>query len=90
MEFEWDSEKSKANKRKHGIDFEKAQAIWLSSKIVEAQALTVEGEIRKATIGKIGNKLWAAIWAPRDGKVRFISVHRAEGTQYEKRYEEKA
>lgn len=88
MEFEWDPEKSAANKRRHGIDFKEAQNIWRSSKIVEAQALTVEGEIRKATIGEIGNKLWVAIWTPRHGKSRFISVHRAEGTKYEKRYKE--
>lgn len=89
MEFEWDPKKSAANKRSHGIDFKDAQKIWKAKVIVEAQALTVEGEIRKATVGKIGKNLWVAIWTPREGKTRFISVHRAEGTKYEKRYKEK-
>ena len=88
MEFEWDPEKSKANKEKHGIDFEVAQEIWKSELRIEAQALTTEEEIRKATIGKIDDALWVAIWTPRNEKVRFISVHRAEGTKYEKRYKE--
>ena len=88
VEFDWDPEKSKANKEKHGIDFEEAQKIWESKIRVEAEALTMEGEIRKATIAKIGHRLWVAIWTPRDEKVRFISVHRAEGTKYEKRYKE--
>ncbi|OGQ02591.1 MAG: hypothetical protein A3D19_09055 [Deltaproteobacteria bacterium RIFCSPHIGHO2_02_FULL_38_15] len=88
MEFEWDPEKSKANKEKHGIDFEEAQEIWKSELRIEAQALTTEEEIRKATIGKIDDALWVAIWTPRNEKVRFISVHRAEGTKYEKRYKE--
>lgn len=89
MEFEWDPKKSAANKRKHGIDFKDAQKIWKAKVIVEAQALTVEGEIRKATVGEISKKLWVAIWTPRKEKARFISVHRAEGTKYEKRYKEK-
>lgn len=89
MEFEWDPEKSAANKRKHGIDFKDAQKIWKAKVIVEAQALTVEGEIRKATVGEINKKLWVAIWTPRKGKARFISVHRAERTTYEKKYKEK-
>jgi len=90
MEFEWDPKKSAANKRKHGIDFAEAQQIWKSDVRVEAQGFTAEGEIRKATVAYIGEKLWVAIWTPRNGKVRFISVHRAEGSKYEKRYKEKA
>ena len=85
-----------ANAKKGNIDLvehthkavEEAQKIWESKIRVEAEALTMEGEIRKATIAKIGHRLWVAIWTPRDEKVRFISVHRAEGTKYEKRYKE--
>ncbi len=88
IEFDWDPEKSRANKKKHGIDFEEAQKIWKSKIRVEAEAITMNGEIRKATVAKIDDSLWVAIWTPRVGKVRFISVHRAEGTKYEKRYKE--
>jgi hypothetical protein len=28
MTFEFDTNKSKANKRKHGIDFDEAQSMW--------------------------------------------------------------
>jgi len=28
MDFEYDRQKSEANKAKHGIDFEEAQALW--------------------------------------------------------------
>lgn len=35
------------------------------------------GELRLLSIGKIGGKHWAAIWTPRGGKVRIISVRRA-------------
>ena len=28
MDFEYDPEKNAANKQKHGVDFEEAQALW--------------------------------------------------------------
>ncbi len=34
MEFEFDEEKSLANKEKHGIDFDEARALWLDAGIV--------------------------------------------------------
>ena len=53
MEFEYDSETSAQNKRKHGIDFEEAQALWLDSELVEIPARTRD-EPRWLLIGKIG------------------------------------
>jgi len=53
MEFEYDSETSAQNKRKHGIDFEEAQALWLDSELVEIPARTRD-EPRWLVIGKIG------------------------------------
>jgi uncharacterized DUF497 family protein len=35
MGFEYDPDKSAANKRKHGIDFEEAQELWADSTLVE-------------------------------------------------------
>jgi hypothetical protein len=29
MKFEWDEDKSRINKAKHGIDFETARNLWL-------------------------------------------------------------
>ena len=51
-EFEYDSEKSKANFAKHGIDFDEAKALWLDDDAVE---LDVEYplESRFAVIGLI-------------------------------------
>ena len=72
MEFEFDPNKSKNNKEKHGIDFEEAQELWNDPDRVVIPAKT-EDEVRFATLGKIGNKNWIAIYTLRKIKVRIIS-----------------
>ena len=85
MQFEYDPDKSAANEAKHGIDFEAAQALWDDPWLLEAPART-QDEPRVIVIGRIGRRHWAAIWTPRDGAVRIISVRRARKEEVE-RYE---
>ena len=68
MEFEWDENKSRANQAKHGIDFNVATELWLDENRVEMQT-TFPDENRSILIGRIGNKLWVAIFTRR--KIRF-------------------
>ena len=85
MEFEFDEEKSRANKVKHGIDFTEAQALWDDLDLLEIPART-EDEPRTISIGKIGGKHWSAIITERGKRVRIISVRRSrkeEVTLYE-------
>jgi uncharacterized DUF497 family protein len=42
MEFDFDGRKSRSNKRKHGIDFGEAQALWNDSDRVEIPAKTMD------------------------------------------------
>ena len=42
MGFEYDPDKSVENKRKHGIDFDEAQALWADSALVEIPARTTD------------------------------------------------
>lgn len=44
MEFEFDPVKSEANRRKHGIDFRAAQALWLDPALLEIPARTTDEE----------------------------------------------
>lgn len=76
MDFEYDPAKSASNLSKHGIDFDQAQALWDDPWMLEAPAKT-EDEPRFLSIGKIGEKHWAAVWTPRGEAVRIISVRRA-------------
>jgi len=86
MKFEWNAEKSKTNKVKHGLDFETAKGLWLDENRVEIQA-PHPVEDRCIIIGKLHNKLWTGIYNLRGGAIRIISVRRArrkESTLYEK------
>lgn len=94
----FDQAKSDWTKRERGIDFVEARAIWLDPSVRTVPARMTGGEVRYATIGYIAEKLWVAIWADEspyaygsgeaehEPKIRIISVHRAEGTKFEKGY----
>ena len=76
MKFEWDAEKSRSNKAKHGIDFETAKKLWLDENCIEIHA-PYPLEDRRIIIGKFKNKIWTAVYALRRDAIRIISVRRA-------------
>ncbi len=86
MKFEFDQEKSDANKRKHGLDFVEAQVLWEDPDRLQVPART-QGEPRLMLIGRISDKHWSAILTIRDDKTRIISVRRSRVKEVE-RYEE--
>lgn len=73
MEFEFDENKSKNNKKKHGIDFYEAQAIWSDPDFIEVP-LKTEDESRYMVVGRIKEKHWSGIFTYRGEKTRIISV----------------
>ena len=76
MEFEFDRRKSQINKKKHGIDFIEAQALWEDPDRIEIPAKTND-EPRFILIGKISEKHWSSIFTYRGEKIRLISVRRS-------------
>jgi len=76
MDFQYDPAKSAANKDKHGIDFEEAQALWSDPMVLEVPANTTD-EPRFLAIGLIDTRHWTAVWTPRAGAIRLISVRRS-------------
>ncbi|OGR84747.1 MAG: toxin [Elusimicrobia bacterium RIFCSPLOWO2_01_FULL_54_10] len=80
MDFEFDDQKSRANKIKHGIDFVESQLLWEDPDRLEIPAKT-EDEDRAMIIGKINGKLWSAIITRRNDKVRIISVRRSRSKE---------
>jgi uncharacterized DUF497 family protein len=82
MESEFDKRKSQINKKKHGIDFIEAQALWDDPNRVEIPAKTID-EKRFLIIGKISDKYWSTIFTYRRGKVRIISVRRSRKEEIE-------
>jgi len=76
MEFEFDPRKSAANKKKHGIDFIEAQALWDDPDLLEIPAKTSD-EPRYLIVGLISQKHWSGIITFRENKIRIISVRRS-------------
>jgi len=82
MEFEFDKRKSQINKKKHGVDFIEAQALWNDRDRIEIPAKTID-ENRFLIIGKIIDKCWSAIITYRNEKIRIISVRRSRKEEVE-------
>ena len=82
MDFEFDPEKSQANKAKHGIDFVEAQLLWLDDMLLEIPARTSD-EPRFLIIGTIGPKHWSAVVTYRQDRIRIISVRRSRKEEVE-------
>ena len=82
MTFEFDEQKSKRNKEKHGIDFIEAQRIWEDPEVVMIPARTT-GESRYLQIGMYDNRIWSAIFTIRNQKIRIISVRRSRKNEEE-------
>ena len=82
MEFEYDQDKSKRNKEKHGIDFDEAKYLWDDPELVEIPAKTTD-ESRTVIIGTIGHKHWSAVVTHRNNNIRLISVRRSRKEEVE-------
>jgi len=73
---EFDENKSKINKEKHGIDFIKIQLLWNDPDYVEIPART-EDESRNLIIGKIESNIWSVVVTYRENRIRIISARRS-------------
>jgi hypothetical protein len=80
IKFEYDLNKSQANKQKHGIDFEEAQSLWLDENRVQIQAKS-DTEPRFALIACYDDKLWSAFYTYRSSHIRIISVRRSRDNE---------
>lgn len=76
MQFEYDPGKSISNSRKHGIDFDQAQGLWLDSNLFILPSRFPD-EPRFLAVGRIDERFFTAVFTERDDKIRLISVRRA-------------
>ncbi len=92
MRFEWDEDKNVANRRKHGISFEEAKALFTSGEnyleIFDADHSGLEE--RFIAIGPIKRGLVLIVWTEQDEETtRIISARWAnqheQGLYYEQR-----
>jgi hypothetical protein len=76
MDFEWAEDKRLSNIAKHDIDFLRARAVFDGRPVLETQS-SCEAEERFITVGPIDERYVTAVWTPRQGNIRFISVRYA-------------
>ena len=81
-EIEYDENKSKSNKVKHGIDFEEIQELWIDDKMIEILT-PFEDERRYINIGKIKNKFYSVVTTIRGDRIRIISARRSRKKEIE-------
>lgn len=74
--FEFDIQKSKANKIKHGIDFDEVKSLWKDPNRTIIEAKTVD-EKRYLLIAKLEVAIWTAVFTYRNDLVRIISVRKS-------------
>lgn len=82
MKFAYDPNKSRANKLKHGLDFEEARALWDDADAILQDARS-DTEKRHVVIGRINGKMWSAFITYRGDAVRIISVRRSRKQETE-------
>jgi uncharacterized protein len=82
MKFEFDPAKSAANRDKHGIDFEEAQALWDDPRLLDVPAKVLD-EPRFLAIGRITKRHWTAVYTIRGARIRIISVRRSREAEIE-------
>jgi hypothetical protein len=71
-QFEWDSEKNKANQEKHGIAFEDAKNVF-DEPYLKLRCAD-HGETRWIALGCADGRLIAVIYTERQERIRLISA----------------
>jgi uncharacterized DUF497 family protein len=87
MDFEWDSAKESANRKKHGIDFRTAAKVFLDPYLIEFDDLDAAGELRVNAIGQVDGRMLFVVYALRGDVVRIISARGAEPHEKRKYHE---
>jgi uncharacterized DUF497 family protein len=77
MEYEWDPGKAAANAAKHGVSFEAIHEFDWDAATTSPDLRRNYGEERILALGPINGIIHLAVFTNRDGKIRLISLRRA-------------
>jgi len=83
--FEWDEEKSRSNRRKHGISFDEILEVFDDPAFLEGydREHSRTEDRRYYGIGCIGGILCVIVFYTMYGRVRIISARQADGEERE-------
>jgi uncharacterized protein len=88
QEFEWDSEKAEANRKKHGVSFLAAALVFSDPfRIWIADDRFDYDETREITIGQVQDRVVVVVHTEREDKIRIISARYAEPNEVRAYYE---
>jgi len=87
MDFEWDSAKEQANRKKHGVDFRTAAKVFLDPYVIEFDDVDAASELRFNAIGVVEGRMLFVAYTTRGDKVRIISARGAEPHEKRKYHE---
>lgn len=77
--YEWDENKRRANRVKHGVDFDDIKAFdWESARVKSVPGAVENGWV---AIGFIGGRLHVAVYTIRGERVRIISLRKANARE---------
>jgi uncharacterized DUF497 family protein len=78
MHYEWDSEKSAVDLRKHGVGFADAVAVFEDERALSREDTHAYGEYRFVTLGQDGfGRLLVVVYTLRGDTFRIISARKA-------------
>jgi uncharacterized DUF497 family protein len=77
MRFQWDERKRRANRAKHGIDFDRAKRVFQAQIVEREDERRDYGEKRVVAYGEVNGVVLCVIYTWRDGVRRIISARRA-------------
>ena len=87
MDFEWDSAKERANRKKHGVGFRTAAKVFLDPYVIEFDDHDAMGEPRFCAIGLVDGRMLFVAYTMRGDVVRIISARGAEPHEKRKYHE---
>ena len=86
--FEWDEEKDRANRAKHGIGFEEASTVFDGPVFTAPDEHEDYGEERFISVGCLGSLIVVVgVHTDREGRVRLISARKASRKERQAYYE---
>jgi uncharacterized DUF497 family protein len=87
MDFEWDSAKEVANRKKHGVNFKTAAKVFLDPYVIEFDDRDATGELRFNSIGLVDGRVLFVTYTMRGDVVRIVSARGAEPHEKRKYHE---
>lgn len=91
MRITYDPEKNQRNIRERGLSFDDVADLDWTTAIASKDDRRDYGEERYRVLGRIGERLYAVVFTPREDEIRVISFRRAnrrEEVLYERRRQE--